>query len=113
MGAVKNALTRDGLDPAIMDLDHDKSVASQLNPKKKGASNGKPKKSKVRRKKVFWNKVDAKDGTVWEVLRKLDVNLKHDLDEFEKLFSQALDAKKDEEKKEAKKKTGKSVKFIE
>ena len=31
MGAVKNAMTRDGLDPTIMDLDHDKSVASQMN----------------------------------------------------------------------------------
>ena len=30
MGAVKNAMTRDGLDPAIMDLDPDKSVASQM-----------------------------------------------------------------------------------
>ena len=30
MGAVKNAMTRDGLDPDIMDLDHDKSVASQM-----------------------------------------------------------------------------------
>jgi hypothetical protein len=30
MGPVKNAMTRDGLDPAIMDLDHDKSVASQM-----------------------------------------------------------------------------------
>ena len=30
MGAVKNAMTRDGLDPGIMDLDHDKSVASQM-----------------------------------------------------------------------------------
>ena len=30
MGAVKNAMTRDGMDPAIMDLDHDKSVASQM-----------------------------------------------------------------------------------
>ncbi len=30
MGAVKNAMTRDGLDPAILDLDHDKSVASQM-----------------------------------------------------------------------------------
>ncbi len=30
MGAVQNAMTRDGLDPAIMDLDHNKSVASQM-----------------------------------------------------------------------------------
>jgi hypothetical protein len=30
MGAVQNAMQRDGLDPTIMDLDHNKSVASQL-----------------------------------------------------------------------------------
>jgi hypothetical protein len=30
MGAVKNALVRDGLDPDIMDLDPNKSVASQM-----------------------------------------------------------------------------------
>ena len=30
MGAVKNAMQRDSLDPSIMDLDHEKSVASQL-----------------------------------------------------------------------------------
>ena len=30
MGAVQNAMLRDGLDPAIMDLDPNKSVASQM-----------------------------------------------------------------------------------
>ena len=30
VGAVKNALQRDGLDPSIMDLDPEKSVAIQL-----------------------------------------------------------------------------------
>ena len=29
MGAVKNAMQRDELDPTIMDLDHDKSLDSQ------------------------------------------------------------------------------------
>ena len=29
MGAVQNAMERDGIDPAIMDLDHSKSVTSQ------------------------------------------------------------------------------------
>lgn len=29
MGAVQNAMQRDGVDPTIMDLDHEKSVASQ------------------------------------------------------------------------------------
>ena len=54
IGAVKNAITRDGLDPAVMDLDHDKSLASQLDPKKKDAKKGpvKPKGPKIRRKKV-------------------------------------------------------------
>ena len=31
VGAVKNALQRDGLDPSIMDLNPEKSVASQQN----------------------------------------------------------------------------------
>jgi hypothetical protein len=31
LGAVKNALQRDGLDPGIMDLDPKKSLASQQN----------------------------------------------------------------------------------
>ncbi len=31
IGAVKNAMQRDGLDPSIIDLDHNKSVSSQLN----------------------------------------------------------------------------------
>jgi hypothetical protein len=31
LGAVKNALQRDGLDPKIMDLDPEKSLASQQN----------------------------------------------------------------------------------
>lgn len=30
MGGVKNAMQRDGLDPSILDLDHEKPVASQL-----------------------------------------------------------------------------------
>lgn len=115
MGAVKNALQRDGLDPAIMDLDHDKSVASQLDSKKKGVLKGfKLKgKPKIRRKKVYWNKVDAKDGTVWSVVRKLDVKkLDIDIEEFERLFSQAIDAEKEREKKEAKEASSKSAKTV-
>ena len=115
MGAIKNALIRDGLDPAIMDLDHDKSVSSQLDPKKKDALTIK-KKPKVRRKKVYWNNVDAKEGTVWSALKKLDVKLKHDVEEFESLFLQAIDADKERKKKEASKsaaRAGKSVKVIE
>ena len=117
MGAIKNALQRDGLDPAIMDLNHNKSVASQLDPKKKSATKNAKKKPKVRRKKVYWNKVDAKEGTVWSALKELEVKLQHDIDEFEKLFSQAIDANKEIEKKatskSASKNGAKTVKVIE
>jgi hypothetical protein len=37
MGAVQNAMQRDGLDPSIMDLDREKLVASQLD---KGKDDG-------------------------------------------------------------------------
>ena len=40
MGAVQNAMQRDGLDPTIMDLDHNKSVASQR--KKEEEDDGPP-----------------------------------------------------------------------
>jgi hypothetical protein len=46
----------------------------------------------------------------------LDVNLKHDIEEFERLFSQAIDADKEKEKKDAEKenkKSSKGVKVIE
>ena len=36
MGAVQNAMQRDGLDPSIMDLDPKKSVARQLDKGKDG-----------------------------------------------------------------------------
>ena len=118
MGAVKNALTRDGLDPAIMDLDHDKSVSSQLDPKKKETGPAKKKGPKIRRKKVFWNQLDAKEGTVWSALKKLDVNLKHDQKEFEELFAQAIDAQKKKDKEATaesakKSKSARTVKVIE
>lgn len=119
MGAVKNALTRDGLDPSIMDLDHDKSVSSQLDPKKKDGKKtpAKPKGPKIRRKKVYWNQLDANEGTVWSVLKDLDVNLKYEKEEFERLFAQAIDAQKEKDKKEAggtakKSKSARTVKVI-
>jgi hypothetical protein len=102
MGAVKNALIRDGLDPGIMDLDHDKSVNSQLDAKKKSVLKGFKinKKPKIRRKKVYWTQVDATAGTVWQAVKASKIVLDIDIDEFEKLFTQAVDANKEREKKE-------------
>jgi hypothetical protein len=57
------------------------------------------KKPQVRRKKVYWNKVDAKEGNVWSALKKLDIKLKH-LEEFDELFSQAIGVDEEREQKE-------------
>ena len=51
MGAVQNAMQRDGLDPTIMDLDHDKSVASQL--KKEEEDDGPPLREDPKYQKYF------------------------------------------------------------
>ena len=52
MGAVKNAMQRDGLDPDIMDLDHDKSVASQMKGDA-GGDDGPPLKDDEKYQKYF------------------------------------------------------------
>lgn len=102
MGAVKNSLIRDGLDPGIMDFDHDKSVASQLDAKNKSVLKGfkMNKKPKIRRKKVYWTQIDAKEGTVWQAVKNSKMVFDIDIDEFEALFTQAVDADKEKEKKE-------------
>ncbi len=127
MGAVKNAMTRDGLDPTIMDLDHDKSVeyqkamASQKGKKKKvkKKASKEPKKPKVRRKKIFWSPIEESkvdDNSLWSMIKgsyNFD-SLKVDQDEFESLFTDT--SKPGEKKKEAAKpaaaKQKKSVQVI-
>merc|ERR1712194_707382 len=42
LGAVQNAMQRDGIDPSIMDLDPEKSVASQLDTKEEPVDDGPP-----------------------------------------------------------------------
>uniref|UniRef100_A0A7S4MWI0 FH2 domain-containing protein n=1 Tax=Odontella aurita TaxID=265563 RepID=A0A7S4MWI0_9STRA len=106
MGAVKNALQREGKDPAVMDLDHDKSVKSQLAPAKKKKKK-KEKKIKVRRKKIFWNPIDESDlgdDTLWSMV-KGTVNmgqLKFDTSEFESLFTDKSDPSQKKKKDAAK-----------
>ena len=127
MGAVKNAMTRDGLDPTIMDLDHDKSVeyqkamASQKGKKKKvnKKSSKEPKKPKVRRKKIYWSPIEESkvdDNSLWSMIKgsyHFD-SLKVDQDEFESLFTDT--SKPGEKKKETAKpaaaKQKKSVQVI-
>ena len=71
VGAVKNAMSRDGVDTAVLDLDPTKSLASQqakASPKK--TTMGVRKKKRVRRKKIYWNPIDPgqiKDGEYYIV----------------------------------------------
>ena len=51
MGAVKNAMQRDGLDPTIMDLDPNKSVGSQMDVEL--VDNGPPLKEDEKYQKYF------------------------------------------------------------
>ncbi|KAL7495540.1 hypothetical protein ACHAWT_005507 [Skeletonema menzelii] len=128
MGAVKNAMTRDGLDPTIMDLDHDKSeeyqkaMASQKGKKKnvvKKKVSKEPKKPKVRRKKIFWSPIEESkvdDNSLWSMIKgSYDFeSLKVDQAEFESLFTDTSKPgdKKKETAKPAASKQKKSVQVI-
>lgn len=98
MGAVKNALQRDGLNPEIMDLDPEKSeeyqkaVASRKKSTLKKSSAKEPKKPKVRRKKIYWKPIEESkidDNSLWSMIKgSFDFDsLKFDQDEFESLFT--------------------------
>ncbi len=115
-----NALRRDGLDPSIMDLDPEKSVASQLKKERELSTsdelqeNGQreekcnelttkqPKKPNVRRKKIYWSPIEESkidDNSLWSMIKgEFDFeSLKVDQDEFESLFtdtSKLVDKKK-------------------
>ncbi|KAL7538804.1 hypothetical protein ACHAXR_008805 [Thalassiosira sp. AJA248-18] len=73
-------------------------------------------KPKVRRKKVYWNKVDVKERNVWSEVRRLNLQVQLETEEFEGLFSQLIDAEEEKKKKDAKeassKKPAKTVKVI-
>jgi len=125
LGAVQNAIIRDGKDPAIMDLDPDKSLAANQLSKKEGGKKkkkapSKPKKPKVRRKKIYWTSIDASKidkDSLWSLLQDAPSihKLKYDAKEFESLFTEVpnADKKEEKEKKGPAKEQKKSVQVIE
>jgi hypothetical protein len=125
MGAVKNSLQRDGLDPSIMDLSPEKSVASQLKKDEESINNEsgdkkQPQKPNVRRKKIYWSPIEESkidDNSLWSMIKgKFDFeSLKVDQDEFESLFtdtSNSADKKKIVLEKPKESKQKKSVQVI-
>ena len=93
MGAVKNALQRDGKDPAIMDLDPKLSASYQLAAKGGIRLKRKKEKKRVRRKKIYWTPIDPDkvgEESIWSLVRGSVVmdQLKYDPKEFENLFTE-------------------------
>lgn len=95
LGAVKNAVERDGKQGSVLDLDPTKSIASQL--KTPGKSRMVPKKKKrVRRKKIYWNPLNSgqiKANSLWSTVKgRLQMSqLKYDEKEFADLFTESAD----------------------
>ena len=99
-GAVKNAVSRDGKDPSVLDLDPEMSIAFQLAQKKDGRVGGgarvavKKRKKKVRRKKIYWTPIDASklhEESLWSLVKGSVTmeTLKFDVTEFESLFTES------------------------
>lgn len=95
MGAVRQAIQKEGKDPNIIDLDPEKPL-SQQHTKSKDASKprSKPSASKVARKRLHWNKIDESklvENSFWNQAKdqaslKL-VGLDFDNEEFASLFT--------------------------
>lgn len=102
-------MLRDQLEPHILDLDPERALASQSGPTVPPPMTAKTgqqlqptsvicgvkimkAKPKLRRKKVYWTRVDAREGNIWSAVRNLEPTLKHDPTEFERLFAQSVDA---------------------
>ena len=117
-GAVKNAMSRDGKEPSVMDLDPNRSLASQV----KGSAlthrraSIVPKK-KVRRKKIFWKPLDSgqiKENSLWSLVKgKVSMShLNYDVKEFEDLFTESADSSDRNKKKASREKATSSKKAV-
>ena len=124
MGAVKNAVTRDGLDPSILDKDPEKSLEDQnVTTSKSEVAEKKakePPKPSVKRKKIFWSPIEESkidDNSLWSMIKgTIDFeSLNVDQDEFESLFTDTAlptDKKKILNDKSSEPKQKKSVQAI-
>ena len=93
LGAVMNAMQKDGKDPNIINLNPDKSVSSQQQPNTKETQTT-PKQSKgpkIVRKRLHWNKIDDSkrlENSFWNQAKDHQlVGLDVDNEEFTSLFT--------------------------
>jgi hypothetical protein len=98
LGAVKQAMVKDGKDSSILDLDPDKPSCLQkkketLSITKREVEGAKPSKPQITRKRLFWNSIDGANlrGSLWSQFqsdRSLDLSgLDYDEEEFASLFT--------------------------
>jgi hypothetical protein len=99
MGAVQNAMSRDGLDPSITEFDPEKSLECQNalafgkgKKMEKMMPSNEPKKPKVKRKKIYWSPIEESridDNSLWSMIKgTIDFeSLNVDQVEFESLFT--------------------------
>jgi hypothetical protein len=111
IGAVKNAMTRDGLNPDILDMDHNTPASCFISSKKKEIPK---KKDNFRRARLRWNSLsNFIEESIWGKISD-DVTIKSidiDEDEFLDLF-QAEIGTVHTKKVQTKKKMGVSVRVI-
>lgn len=107
-GAVQNALKKEGKDPNIINLDPEKSLASQQKPKAKAGQKPVQPKPKVARKRLHWNKIDESklsENSFWNQAKDQSslqlVGLDIDNEEFASLFTSPLNKKPVAPKKDA------------
>ena len=117
LGAIKNALVRDGRDPNIIDLNPNKSLKSQMGNVHKIKVTKKERKKNVRRKKIFWNPIDSnklQKDSLWNIVQDhvRMSNIDYDQKEFEELFTESAEPSSRKKKEIVKKVAKKAVQAI-
>ena len=92
IGAVKQRMAMDGLDPNILDLDHNKSLESQQKPKTKTVTTKPLEKNKRRHTRLHWTAIeDVKDTSLWA--ERSDIKIRFDESEINKCFQEEVGEK--------------------
>ncbi|EJK49528.1 hypothetical protein THAOC_31592 [Thalassiosira oceanica] len=121
LGAVQNALKKEGKDPGIINMDPSKPLGEQQSKSKDTKKPSKPKGPKVARKRLHWNKIDESKlhaDSFWNQAKEQDlqlVGLDFDNEEFANLFTSEVGkaaAKKDAPADDKKKSRNQKVQLM-
>ena len=111
LGAAKKSMVMDQVDPTILDLDHNKSLESQKNPKKKGSKTELPKKNARRHTRVHWEPIEeVKASTIWAESSEIKIRL--DESDINKNFQEEVGGKTKRKATDKKTKKKTDVQFV-